>query len=219
MLIEPIGTIVTDFGTKFGVPRQAGLVPALEGKIVLEKKYRNADAFRGLEGFSHVWLIWGFSENLREDWSPTVRPPRLGGNVRLGVFATRSPFRPNNLGLSCVELDRVDYEDPEGPVVYVRGADLMNGTPVYDIKPYIPYADCKSEATEGFAPLPARTLSVEFECETNLPPEKLDALRSVLELDPRPHYQADGREYGFEFAGREVRFRVENETVKVLGIE
>ena len=220
MLIEPVGKIITDFGSKFGVPRQAGLVPELEGRIVFEEKYRIAEAFRGLEGFSHVWLIWGFSENEREDWSPTVRPPRLGGNARLGVFATRSPFRPNNLGLSCVELAGIDFEAEDGPVLLVRGADLMSGTPVYDVKPYIPYADCRTEAREGFAPLPAESLDVVFECDTaSLPEEKIKALKSVLALDPRPHYQCDGREYGFSFAGREVRFTVENNTVKVLGIE
>ena len=219
MLIERIGTVITDFDSKFGVPRQAGLVPGLEGKIVFEKEYRNTDALRGLEQFSHIWLIWGFSENKGADWNATVRPPRLGGNVRLGVFATRSPFRPNHLGLSCVELDRIDYEDPEGPVLYIRGADIMSGTPLYDIKPYVPYADCISGASEGFATEPDETLEVEIVCETELAEDTLETLKAVLAQDPRPRYHEDGRVYGFGFGGKEVKFEVSGSKCRILSIE
>lgn len=219
MLIERIGTVITDFDSKFGIPRQAGLVPELEGKIIFETEYRNADALKGLEQFSHIWLIWGFSENAGAARNMTVRPPRFGGNTRLGVFATRSPFRPNNLGLSCVKLDRIDYEDREGPVIYIRGADIMSGTPLYDIKPYVPYADCISEASEGFASLPDDALEVEIECETDLPEDRLEILKEVLAQDPRPRYHEDGRVYGFGFGGKEVKFEVTGSKCRIISIE
>ncbi len=207
-----IAHIHTDFATKFGVPRQSGLVPALQGRIVFAPEYRVPEAVRGLEGFSHIWLIWQFSQAVREGWSPTVRPPRLGGNTRMGVFATRSPFRPNAIGLSCVRLERVEPDTPEGPVLYVSGADLMDGTPIFDIKPYLPYADCQPDAVGGFAAQPwARELAVDFPPELleQIPPEKREALVGVLAQDPRPSYQKDGaRVYGFTFAGYEVRFTV-----------
>ena len=220
--LRVIARIETDFPTKFGIPRQAGVVEALEGRIVFEPDYRNPDALRGIEGFSHLWLIWQFSEALRENWSPTVRPPRLGGNARMGVFATRSPFRPNPLGLSCVRLLGVEQDPAHGPVLRVSGADLMNGTPIYDIKPYLPYADCKTDAVGGFAPNAGAKLAVLFGpgTEERLPAEKLDALRGVLENDPRPRYQDDpARVYGMDFAGFNVKFRVENGVLNVLSIE
>ena len=219
--IKAIARIRSDFPTKFGIPRQAGIVEELEARIVFEPEYRNPDALRGLEGFSHIWLIWQFSQAVREDWSPTVRPPRLGGNTRMGVFATRSPFRPNALGLSCVRL--LGSEDTEeGRTLRVAGADLMDGTPIFDIKPYIPYADCKPEAESGFAPDPGAQLTVEFlpEAEKHIPPEKRQALRGVLANDPRPRYKQDGeRVYALEFAGREVKFQVKDKVLRVLSAE
>ena len=219
--ITPIAHIETDFGTKFGIPRQAGLVQELKGKIVFDPAFRSADALRGIENYSHLWLIWQFSENIRSDWSPTVRPPRLGGNTRVGVFATRSPFRPNALGLSCVRLEAVETDRQYGTVLLVSGADLMNGTPIFDIKPYIPYADCIPEASEGFAPKPEEKLEVCFEAgtESAVPDEKLEALKAVLRCDPRPRYQNDPeRVYAMDFAGMTIRFTVENGTVKVREI-
>ena len=219
--IKAIARIRSDFPTKFGIPRQAGIVEELEARIVFEPEYRNPDALRGLEGFSHIWLIWQFSEAVREDWSPTVRPPRLGGNTRMGVFATRSPFRPNALGLSCVRLLGIE-DTEEGKTLRVAGADLMDGTPIFDIKPYIPYADCKPEAESGFAPDPGVQLTVEFlpEAERHIPPEKREALRGVLANDPRPRYKQDGeRVYALEFAGREVKFQVKNNVLRVLSAE
>ena len=216
--IKAIARIRSDFPTKFGIPRQAGIVEELEARIVFEPEYRNPDALRGLEGFSHIWLIWQFSEAVREDWSPTVRPPRLGGNTQMGVFATRSPFRPNALGLSCVRLLGIE-DTEEGKILRVAGADLMDGTPIFDIKPYIPYADCKPEAESGFAPDPGAQLSVEFlpEAEKYIPPEKRDALRGVLANDPRPRYKQDGeRVYALEFAGLEVKFQVKDNILRVL---
>lgn len=216
-----IARMESEFPSKFGVPRQSGLVEELRSTVVFEPEYRNPDALRGLEGFSHLWLIWGFSENRREDWSPTVRPPRLGGNRRLGVFATRSPFRPNPLGLSCVKLEGIELQTPQGPVLHVSGADLMNGTPIYDIKPYVPYADCCPEASEGFAPAPERSLRVKIapEIAKKIPGERLEALRGVLACDPRPHYQDDPcRIYGMAFAGMEVKFTVAGETLTVVDI-
>ena len=216
--IKAIARIRSDFPTKFGIPRQAGIVEELEARIVFEPEYRNPDALRGLEGFSHIWLIWQFSEAVREDWSPTVRPPRLGGNTRMGVFATRSPFRPNALGLSCVRLLGIE-DTEEGKTLRVAGADLMDGTPIFDIKPYIPYADCKPEAESGFAPDPGAQLSVEFlpEAEKYIPPEKRDALRGVLANDPRPRYKQDGeRVYALEFAGLEVKFQVKDNILRVF---
>ena len=211
--LRVIARMESDFPEKFGIPRQAGIVEALESRVVFEPAYRNADALRGIEGFSHLWLIWQFSAAVREGWSPTVRPPRLGGNERLGVFATRSPFRPNPLGLSCVRLLRVEQDPKRGPVLVVAGADLMDGTPIYDIKPYLPYADCHPEAAGGFAPDAGETLRVVFApgTEEAVPAEKRAALRGVLENDPRPRYQDDpSRVYGLAFAGMNVKFRVEN---------
>ena len=218
-------TIARDRGElsgKFGLPRQAGIVEALEGRIVFEPEYRNADALRGIEGFSHLWLIWQFSEAVREDFSPTVRPPRLGGNVRMGVFATRSPFRPNALGLSCVKLLAVETDPALGPVLRVSGADLMDGTPIYDIKPYLPYADAKPEALSGFAPDPGATLGLVFlpGTEEKIPPEKRAGLRGILSNDPRPRYQKDPeRIYGLDFAGWNVKFRADDKTLTVLEVQ
>lgn len=220
--LKPIATIESDFETKFGIPRQAGIVEELKARIVFEPEYRNEDALRGIEVFSHLWLIWQFSENVRQDWSPTVRPPRLGGNVRMGVWATRSPFRPNNLGLSCVKLDGVEKDPEKGMTLLVSGADLMNGTPIFDIKPYMPYSDCIPEATYGYAPRPDFTLQVVFdgETETIVPSEKREALKKVLMCDPRPRYHEDEqRIYGMAFAGMDIRFHVEGETLHVVEIQ
>ena len=217
--MKPIAYIRSDFPAKFGIPRQAGLVAELEAQVVFEPEFRNPEALRGIDGFSHLWLIWEFSQNRREGWSPTVRPPRLGGNVRMGVFATRSPFRPNPIGLSCVQLDRVEWDGPQGPVLRVLGADLMDGTPIYDIKPYVPYADCRPEATQGFAPPDTnRRLEVEIpeELLNRVPETHRAALQGVLAQDPRPAYQRDPeRIYGFGFAGLEVRFSVQDGVLRV----
>ena len=216
-----IARIRSDFATKFGVPRQSGLVDALESTIVCEPEYRNADALRGLEGFSHIWLIWVFDKAVRDTWSPTVRPPRLGGNTRMGVFATRSPFRPNPIGLSCVRLAGIE-ETAEGTVLRIRGADLMDGTPILDIKPYIPYADCKPEALGGFASAPAgETLEVLIPegLLLRIPENRRESLRGVLAQDPRPHYHDDPeRIYGFGFGGMEVKFRVAGNVLTVTDI-
>jgi tRNA-Thr(GGU) m(6)t(6)A37 methyltransferase TsaA len=216
-----IARIRSDFATKFGVPRQSGLVDALESTIVFEPEYRNADALRGLEGFSHIWLIWVFDKAVRDTWSPTVRPPRLGGNTRMGVFATRSPFRPNPIGLSCVRLAGIE-ETAEGTVLRIRGADLMDGTPILDIKPYIPYADCKPEALGGFASAPAgATLEVLIPegLLLRIPENRRESLRGVLAQDPRPHYHDDPeRIYGFGFGGMEVKFRVAGNVLTVTDI-
>ncbi len=210
--MKVIARIRSDFPTKFGIPRQSGLVDALKALIVFEPEYRNPDALRGLEGFSHIWLIWEFSEAVRENWSPTVRPPRLGGNTRLGVFATRSPFRPNPLGLSSVKLESIESEPELGTVLRVSGADLMDGTPIYDIKPYLPHVDSHPEAVGGFAsPLRDYALEVDFpeKLLCLIPTERREALLGVLANDPRPSYQNDPeRTYGFEFAGFEIRFKV-----------
>ena len=221
--VNIIARIRSDFSTKFGIPRQSGLVEELEAAVVFEPEYRNPDALRGLEGFSHLWLIWEFSQARRENWSPTVRPPRLGGNRRLGVFATRSPFRPNPIGLSCVRLLGVDLHTPEGPVIRVAGADLMDGTPIYDIKPYLPYADCKPQAVGGFASVP-KEASLEVDCPGELlalvPEGKRAALLGVLAQDPRPQYQDDPeRVYGMAFGGLEVRFRVVGDRLTVCQVE
>ena len=217
-----IARIRTELPEKFGVPRQSGLVEELEGHVVFEPEYRNPDAVRGLEEFSHIWLIWQFSQAVREDWSPTVRPPRLGGNRRMGVFATRSPFRPNAMGLSSVQLDRVELHPQLGPVLHVRGADLMDGTPIFDIKPYLAYTDSHPQATGGFAAVPAgETLSVSIPPAllAQVPAERQEALRGVLAQDPRPHYQKDPeRVYGFSFAGFEVRFTVDGNQLTVRDI-
>ena len=221
--ITPIARMKSDFATKFGIPRQSGLVEELRSTIVFEPEFRNADALRGIEGFSHLWIIWQFSEAVRTEWSPTVRPPRLGGNTRMGVFATRSPFRPNNLGLSCVRLLGVEETEEFGTVLHVGGADLMNGTPIFDIKPYIPYADCQIEATGGFTDTAGEfLLDVHFpeELLAQLPANKRDAAIQVLSHDPRPSYQRKpGRIYGLTFAGFDIRFTVEETTLSVVSVE
>ena len=221
--MNPIAIIKTDFPEKFGIPRQSGLVDSLEARIIFKSEYRNADAVRGLEDFSHIWLIWEFSEAKRDNWSPTVRPPRLGGNVRMGVFATRSPFRPNPLGLSCVKLKKVEIHPKLGPVLYVAGADLMDGTPIYDIKPYIPYADCHPEATGGFTvttEMPSVTVEFPPELLAKVSEEKRDALLGVLAQDPRPRYQnTPGRVYAMGFAGFTIKFTVDGETLTVKAVE
>lgn len=218
-----IARIESDFKEKFGIPRQSGLVPQTRARIVFEEAYRNPDALRGIEGFSHLWLIWSFSKAQRETWSPTVRPPRLGGNARMGVFATRSPFRPNAIGLSCVTLEDVQLHTPQGPVLIVGGADLLDGTPIYDIKPYLPYVDAHPEARGGFGSERAGyALQVDFPAalEKLVPQEKREALRGVLAGDPRPSYQDDpARVYGVAFAGLNVRFTVADGTLHVCGVE
>ena len=218
-----IANIHSDFPTKFGIPRQSGLVEELTAKIVFTPDYRAPEAVRGLEDFSHIWLIWQFSKAVREHWSPTVRPPRLGGNTRMGVFATRSPFRPNAIGLSCVRLLKVEPNTPEGPVLTVAGADLMDGTPILDIKPYIPYADCQMEATGGFTDTAGEfLLKVEFPPELleMVPEDRREALIGVLRHDPRPSYQRKPeRVYGMEFAGVNVRFKVAEDTLLVVDCE
>ena len=223
MELSPIAYIRSEFPTKFGIPRQSGLVSSLRAMIVFEPMYRNPDALRGIESFSHLWLIWEFSEALRKGWSPTVRPPRLGGNTRIGVFATRSPFRPNPIGLSCVRLEQVCPDSKHGTVLLVSGADLMDGTPIYDIKPYIPYADAHPEAVGGFAQeAPVPTLQVDFPPQLleRVPEERRQALISVLALDPRPSYQDDPkRVYGMSFADRNIRFTVKGSILTVCAVE
>ena len=212
--ISVIARIRSDLTSKFGIPRQSGLVDRLESLIVFEPPYRSPEALRGIEDWSHIWLIWQFSENLAGGWSPTVRPPRLGGNKRVGVFATRSPFRPNALGLSCVRLIGTEHDEKLGTVLRVAGADLMDGTPIFDIKPYLPLADCKPEAAGSFAAeREGYSLTVELpgELAGRLPEGKAEALEAILAQDPRPAYQDDPeRVYGFPFAGYEIKFRVEN---------
>ncbi len=221
--MEPVAHIRSDFSSKFGVPRQAGLVEELRAAVVFAPAYRSPEALRGIEDFSHLWLIWEFSRNRDAGWSPTVRPPRLGGNRRMGVFATRSPFRPNPIGLSCVGLERVEWDTPEGPVLYVSGADLVDGTPIWDIKPYIPYADCRPEAAGGFAAAPPGdklAVSIPPELLVRVPSDRREALVRVLGQDPRPPYQDDPeRVYGFGFAGLEVRFAVRDGVLTVVGVE
>ena len=221
--IHPIARMHSDFSSKFGIPRQSGLVQQLESTIVFEPAYRNADALRGIEDFTHLWLIWQFSEAVRQDWSPTVRPPRLGGNTRMGVFATRSPFRPNNLGLSCVQLLGVEITPDVGTVLHVGGADLLDGTPIFDIKPYISYADCHPEATGGFTDSAGDfLLSVDFPPNllNRLPAGKREAAAAVLSHDPRPSYQrTPGRVYGLSFAGYDIRFTVEENHLQVLDVQ
>ncbi len=217
-----IAHISTDFKTKFGLPRQSGIIKEIKGKIVFENEYRNPDAFRGLEEFSHIWILWNFSLSERSDWSPTVRPPKLGGNTKMGVFATRSPFRPNPIGMSCVKLEKIEYTKDLGPVLYVSGVDIMDGTPIYDIKPYLPYADSIPDATGGFTDkikeyklnvcIPQKILNI-FDAE------KQSALVGALRCDPRPSYIEDeNRIYGFEFAGYEVKFRVSGDNLTVTEI-
>jgi len=220
--IQVIARMHSDFATKFGIPRQSGLVEELRSTIVFEPEFRNADALRGIEDFSHLWIIWQFSEAVRQGWSPTVRPPRLGGNTRMGVFATRSPFRPNNLGLSCVKLLGVEHTQKFGTVLHVGGADLMDGTPIFDIKPYIPYADCQTAATGAFTDNAGDfLLQVDFPAELLqiLPENKREAAVQVLSHDPRPSYQRKPeRIYGLAFAGYDIRFQVKEDTLTVLEV-
>ena len=220
--MDIIAHIETDFNTKFGLPRQSGLCEELKGRIVFDPEYRREEAFRGLEGFSHIWVLWKFSEAEREEWSPTVRPPRLGGNKRVGVFATRSPFRPNNIGLSCVKLEKIDYDSPDAPVLYVSGIDMMNGTPVFDIKPYVPVADCKTDATDGFTQYTKDySLAVNFSDELLciLPEEKRAGAKQMLSLDPRPSYITDEeRVFGVEYAGFDIRFKVKENILTVCDV-
>jgi len=225
MRITPIAHIRTDFPEKFGIPRQSGVVEELKGRIVFEPKYRNPDMIRGLEEFSHIWLIWEFSENLDETgnarWSPTVRPPRLGGNDRLGVFATRSPFRPNPIGLSVVKIEKISEDKGIGLVIHVLGADMVDGTPIYDIKPYIPYADSIPGAKGGFTDnMEYKTLKVEWNWDNNdIPKNTKINLEKILSNDPRPHYQNDpDRVYGMSYAGYEVKFKVTGEVLTVLSV-
>lgn len=217
-----IARIRSDFKEKFGIPRQSGLVPQTRATIVFEPEYRNPDALRGIEGYSHLWLIWSFSKAERDTWSPTVRPPRLGGNTRVGVFATRSPFRPNAVGLSCVTLEEVRLQSPDGPVLVVGGADLLDGTPIYDIKPYLPYVDSHPEARGGFGSEKADyALKVDFPqmLEEKIIPEKREALRGLLAGDPRPSYQHDpDRVYGVRYANYDVRFTVSDGVLTVVDI-
>ena len=222
VMIKPIARMHSDFATKFGIPRQSGLVQELRSTIVFEPEFRNDDALRGIEDFSHLWIIWQFSEAVRDHWSPTIRPPRLGGNTRLGVFATRSPFRPNSLGLSSVKILGLEQTHNHGTVIHVAGADLMDGTPIFDIKPYIPYADCHTDATGGFTDSAGDfLLKVEFPDQllNKLPELKREAAIGVLSHDPRPSYQADPeRLYGLSFAGFDIRFQVQDNRLTVLEV-
>lgn len=223
MNIKPIATIQTDFPTKFGIPRQSGLVEELKARIVFEPEYRDLNAIRGLDGFSHIWLIWQFSQAIRDSWSPTVKPPRLGGNERMGVFATRSPFRPNPLGLSCVRLESIEYTKDVGAILHVAGADLVDGTPIYDIKPYIPHADCRMDAVGGFADDHVQyrlVVNIADHWLQRIPESKRDALVKVLEQDPRPSYQNDAtRIYGMEFSDYDVKFTVNDSLLTVYSVE
>lgn len=221
MIINPIAHFHSPFAEKFGIPKQSGLVESLEGTIVFEPTYRNADALRGIEKFDYLWLIWEFSANRHAAVSPVVRPPLLGGNVRMGVFATRSPFRPNALGLSSVRLSHVEWESANGPVIHVLGADLMDGTPIYDIKPYVTYADSHEGARSGFVDevfmQRLRVGEIPSSYQVLFTSEQLDALIHVLELDPRPRYQdAPGRIYGMTFAGHNVRFKVNGDLLVLM---
>ena len=222
VIIRPIAKMHSDFPSKFGIPRQSGLVQELQSTIIFEPEFRNPDTLRGLEGYSHLWLIWQFSEAVRTDWSPTVRPPRLGGNTRMGVFATRSPFRPNNLGLSCVRLIGIEQTPNQGTVVHVAGADLMDGTPIFDIKPYVPYSDCHPDASGGFTDTAGEfLLQVDFPPAllAKLPENKREATIGVLSHDPRPSYQRDpDRVYGLPFAGFDIRFTVRGDVLQVCDV-
>lgn len=221
--MKVIARIHTDFPEKFGIPRQAGLVKELRGMIVFEPEFRNPDALRGLEEFSHIWLLWQFSETVQDSWSPTVRPPRLGGNTRVGVFATRSPYRPNAIGLSCVRLEEIRQDEAHGPVLIVSGADLMDGTPIFDIKPYLAYTDSHPEAAEGFADPDNRSLpEIVFPPELleKIPEAQREAVIGVLRQDPRPAYQRDGeRVYGLRFGSQNIRFQVRGNTIYVTVVE
>lgn len=227
MQVKKIASLYNDFPTKFGLPRQSSLSPSLLSKIVFEPEFRNPDALRGIEGFSHLWLIWEFSESVCGNdcrWSPTVRPPRLGGNRRMGVFATRSPFRPNPLGLTCVKLERVEYDEPDGPVLYVSGADIMSGTPVFDIKPYLPGVESHPDARDGFVGRNSTSLldveisdNIRREALASLDERQLETLREILAQDPRPAYHDDpNRTYGLEYAGCDIHFRVSGGKVTVI---
>ena len=219
--MRPIAHIHSDFSTKFGIPRQSGIVKSLQAEIVFAPEFRSREAVRGLDGYSHIWLIWEFSENVDAPWSPTVRPPRLGGNVRMGVFATRSPFRPNPIGLSCVRLLGLRRTADSGTVLDIAGADLMDGTPIFDIKPYLPYADAYPEASGGFAAEVPETLTVRIPdgCLAAVPETQREALRGILANDPRPHYHTDGRAYALRFAGNTVRFTVNNGVLTVVEVQ
>lgn len=220
MEITPIAKIYTHYPTKFGIPRQSRLVEST-AKIVFEKEYRNDEALRGIEDFSHLWLIWEFTEAKQEKWSPTVRPPRLGGNIRMGVFATRSPFRPNSLALSCVKLTKKEKTANEGTVLYVSGADILDGTPIYDIKPYLPFTDCVPDAKGGFSQsVEGNSLEAEFLCDTSfLSEEDLNALTQLLENDPRPHYHTDEEKiYSFEYSHYNIKFTCDNKKVYVQSV-
>ena len=221
--ITPIAHIHSDFPTKFGIPRQSGIVSNLKSMIIFEQNYRDPEALRGIEGFTHLWLIWQFSKAVRAGWSPTVRPPRLGGNERMGVFATRSPYRPNSLGLSSVKLEAVEHHNEYGTVLIVSGADIMDGTPIFDIKPYIPYTDSHPDAVGGFASAPVEEkleVIISDDHLNLLPEEKRNGLVSVLALDPRPQYHNDPeRIYGFEFAGFEVKFKVQEAVLTVTELQ
>lgn len=221
--MDVIAVMHSDFPTKFGIPRQSGLAEALQSTIVFEPAYRNPEALRGIEGFSHLWILWQFSQAVRQDWSPTVRPPRLGGNTRMGVFATRSPFRPNAIGLSCVRLLSVEHTQDMGTVLHIGGADLMDGTPILDIKPYIPYCDAHPEAMGGFTQDAGDyLLEVDFpeNLKQRLPAEKQEAICQVLSHDPRPSYQKDSdRVYGLSFAGHDIRFTVKDKVLMVVDVQ
>lgn len=221
--MDVIAVMHSDFPTKFGIPRQSGLAEALQSTIVFEPSYRNPEALRGIEGFSHLWILWQFSQAVRQDWSPTVRPPRLGGNTRMGVFATRAPFRPNAIGLSCVRLLSVEHTQDMGTVLHIGGADLMDGTPILDIKPYIPYCDAHPEAMGGFTQ-DAGDFNLEVDFPENLkqrlPAEKQEAICQVLSHDPRPSYQKDSdRVYGLSFAGHDIRFTVKDKVLTVVDVQ
>ena len=217
-----IAHIENDFEEKFGIPRQSGMVKESYARIIFEKDYRVREAFRGLEEYSHIWILWNFSESKREKWSPTVRPPLLGGNKRVGVFATRSPFRPNPIGLSCVKLNKIEYTKEKGPVLFVSGADLMNGTPIYDIKPYLPYADSYPEAAAGFTEsLAERRVEVKIECESfyEVPKEKQEEIIKILQHDPTPSYKKEGTQYGMKYGGYNIKFDIKEGLLHLVDID
>ncbi len=221
--IRPIAHIHNGFEEKFGIPRQSGLIDTVKSEIIFEPEYRNPDALRGLEDYSHLWLLWSFSQARRDGWTPTVRPPRLGGNTRVGVFATRSPFRPNNIGLSCVRLERIELTTNQGPVLHVTGADLMNLTPIFDIKPYLPYVDSHPEAKEGFAGAVKDyrlTIHSTADLDAQIPAIHRAAIYAILEQDPRPSYQNDPeRIYGVKYAGLNIRFRVDRNELYICSVD
>ena len=220
MEIRPVAHFRSPLKTKFGIPKQSGLAHSLKGSIVFEPEWRTPDAIRGIDGFSYLWLIWGFSANKHEAAGTTVRPPVLGGNTRMGIWATRSPFRPNNLGLSSVKIEHIDWSDNDGPVIHVSGADLMDGTPIYDVKPYVPYADAHPDARSGFTgadKIKRLEVSIPVEVRSDMGEERCEALTEVLSLDPRPQYHKDGsRIYGMEFEDRDIRFKIDSDIVEVV---